>query len=114
MMVDGRHREWPPRRRAPESLPGTESSPLPLPVPCKRLLQQRPQARDRERPQLRDPRFTDADDRPDLGERHLFLVIEREDLALTLGDLLNRAREMPGQLGALQLRFGALIGIQTQ
>ena len=56
---------------------------------AERLAQQRAQARHRQRAQLRHARLADADDLADFGERQLFFVIERQNLALALGQLLE-------------------------
>jgi hypothetical protein len=50
----------------------------------------------------------------DFCERHLFLEVQRQDLPLALGQLLDGARQVFAQLLAFELRRGAFTGIDAQ
>ena len=51
---------------------------------------------------------------PNLCERHLLLVIHREDVPLARRELLDGARQVLAQLCALQPHFGTVVRIEAQ
>ena len=73
-------------------------------LPCRDpFLHERPEAGDRLSAELRHARLTHPDDLADLGQREFFLVGERENLALPLGDLLQGLGQFLPEFAPLEL-----------
>ncbi len=67
-----------------------------------------------ERVNLRDPRFTDAEDGSGLLHGELFIVVERKHLLLFFAQFLDGADEEAVDLGLHGEEVGALLGIAGQ